>query len=87
MARQLKPLNQEKLSNQLSESKKSVIPEGEKELGKPVNRFEAMLFAEEVLCDLQSVYVLIDMLVEKGIINYNDFIVRLEKAKSDVKES
>lgn len=87
MARQFTPLNQKKLNDELSSKKKSVIPDDSKELGKPINRFEAMLFAEEVLCDLQSVYVLIDMLVEKGIIKYDEFVRRLEKSKSDVKES
>lgn len=86
MARQFNPLNQKKLNDELSNKKKSIIPDDSKELGKPITRIEAMLFAEEVLCDLQSVYVLIDMLVEKGIIKYDEFVKRLEKSKADIKE-
>lgn len=56
-------------------------PDAEAELGKPVTKLEAMLLLEDVLCDLSIVYALIDMLVDKGIIEEKELMQRFEKAR------
>lgn len=71
MARQI-------MMNQIPNETKNFLDD-KKELGKPVTQFDMLLFMENVLCDLQSVYVLLEMLIENNLIDYDEFQKRLNE--------
>ena len=48
---------------------------------KELNYDDVVAFMDTVLCDMQSVYVLIQMLIEKNIISYGEFNKRVNDAK------
>lgn len=48
---------------------------------KELNYDDVVVFMDTVLCDMQSVYVLIQMLIEKNIISYDEFNKRVNDAK------
>ena len=55
--------------------------DSEKQDDNKLNYDDVVSFMDNVLCDMQSVYILIQMLIEKNIISYDEFNKRVNDAK------
>lgn len=82
MARQITKLSKKEQADlNEAEERKRLLGEfysedAEKELNKPITKFEFMLVMEQMLADVSLVYALIDYLDEKKIISATELMKR-----------